>query len=89
MTVTQILQFVSGVIFTTIYMFYYFEDIKINSDGYKFNLTIQQGCTGDLWAVLGMYFVNNSFLILFIKWYIDNYSKENKKPAGVSRAKKD
>jgi fatty acid elongase 3 len=80
LTQLQISQFLTGVGVTTLFMFFYFEEISIKQEGWNFRFHLRQGCSGDLWAVFGMYFVNNSFLVLFIKWYIDNYKKIPKKP---------
>jgi len=74
LTILQIYQFVSGVFYTYAFFSYYFNDVKFTSDGYNASLTFKQGCTGDLGSIIFMFAVNNSFLVLFSKWYIDNYT---------------
>jgi fatty acid elongase 3 len=88
LTALQIYQFVSGVCYTSVYFYYYLKDIRwigfhIGNSEKRFPeslfpFSFQQGCTGDLWAVCFMFFVNNSFLVLFSKWYLENYSSSNK-----------
>jgi len=73
LTKIQIYQFVSGVLYTNIYFYYYVLDFKFVVDGEKIFASFQRGCTGEPWAIVFMFFVNCSFLILFSKWYLDNY----------------
>jgi len=80
LTILQIYQFVSGVIYTWAFFAYYFADIRYTSDGFHTSISFRQGCTGDLGAIIFMFAVNNSFLVLFSKWYMDNY-----KPVDASR----
>jgi len=95
LTALQISQFVTGVIYTWTYFYYYLGDFQwtgFNSSNQNNDFvvillpfTFQKGCTGELWAVVFMFFVNNSFLVLFSKWYLDNYIsniKQKKKIAG-------
>jgi len=82
LTALQIYQFVSGVLYTGIYFYYYFKDIRIVLDGYKISFDFSQGCTGELWAVILMFFVNCSFLFLFSKFFVEQYldkSRQRKK----------
>eukprot|EP01114_Cavostelium_apophysatum_P019906 TRINITY_DN653_c0_g1_i1.p1 TRINITY_DN653_c0_g1~~TRINITY_DN653_c0_g1_i1.p1 ORF type:complete len:295 (+),score=60.71 TRINITY_DN653_c0_g1_i1:151-1035(+) len=71
LTGLQIYQFVSGVLYTWVFFFYYFQDIKITNE-YPF-VTFRPGCTGELWAVVGMFAVNCSFLVLFSQFYVQSY----------------
>lgn len=85
LTGLQIYQFVSGVLYTAVYFYYYFGDIKISIvDGYKISVDFKQGCTGELWAVVGMFAVNCSFLYLFSNFFNEQYLKDRR-----SRSKKD
>eukprot|EP01115_Flamella_aegyptia_P001605 TRINITY_DN12662_c0_g1_i1.p1 TRINITY_DN12662_c0_g1~~TRINITY_DN12662_c0_g1_i1.p1 ORF type:complete len:298 (+),score=70.87 TRINITY_DN12662_c0_g1_i1:98-991(+) len=79
LTMLQIYQFVSGVIYTSAYFYYYFDGLDTTLGLGKW--TWNQGCTGELWAISYMFFVNNSFLVLFMKFYFDTYKKkrDNKK----------
>jgi len=77
LTMLQIYQFVSGVFYTTTYFYYYLGNFTYVNDGTiggELMIRAKQGCTGELWAVLFMYSVNLSFLFLFTKWYLDNYT---------------
>lgn len=86
LTILQIYQFVSGVIYTYVFFSYYFVGFEYISDGYTTSLTFKQGCTGDFGAIIFMFAVNNSFLYLFSKWYMDNYSiRPSKKPVKSSQ----
>lgn len=80
LTSLQIYQFVSGVLYTGIYFYYYFQNTTI-----KFGITqylpfevpyleYQKGCTGELWAIIGMFAVNCSFLVLFTNFFVQQYS---------------
>jgi len=77
LTALQIYQFVSGVFYTSIYFYYYFTDLSItfNKD-YTISFDYKQGCTGDLWAVIGMFAVNCSFLYLFSKFFKEQYVQD-------------
>jgi len=88
LTILQIYQFVSGVVYTTTFFYYYLADFTFTTDdtiGGSIKISAKQGCTGELWAVLFMYAVNCSFLFLFSKWYLDNYSKP-RAPRAVAAA---
>lgn len=74
----QIYQFVSGVVYTAAYFYYYFNDVKMLGSGIE-SITFRQGCTGELWAILSMFFVNNSFLVLFVKFYLSTYKARSQK----------
>jgi len=74
LTILQIYQFVSGVLYTYVFFSYYFTGFEYVTDGHTTSLSFKQGCTGDLGAIIFMFAVNNSFLFLFSKWYVDNYS---------------
>jgi len=85
LTILQIYQFVSGVIYTYAFFSYYFVDIRYLSDGFTTSFTFKQGCTGDLRAIIFMFAVNNSFLFLFSKWYFDNYSTRQADKAAAKK----
>eukprot|EP01119_Soliformovum_irregulare_P002591 TRINITY_DN12839_c0_g1_i1.p1 TRINITY_DN12839_c0_g1~~TRINITY_DN12839_c0_g1_i1.p1 ORF type:complete len:307 (-),score=47.61 TRINITY_DN12839_c0_g1_i1:239-1159(-) len=91
LTIIQIYQFVSGVVYTYFYFLYYLKDITFLDDGDRVSLSFTRGCTGDPWAIIFMFGVNNSFLFLFTKWYVDNYSQSSQrshnKKSGVSNSK--
>jgi len=99
LTMLQIYQFVSGVFYTTTFFYYYLGDINYVNNGNiggTISFVAKQGCTGELWAVLFMYGVNLSFLFLFTKWYIDNYTSTRSRartgatnPAGTAQPIKD
>jgi len=72
LTGLQIYQFVTGIVYTGIYFYYYFGGLRIGATG----LSYKQGCTGDFRAVLFMFTVNCSFLFLFVKFYLDTYSSK-------------
>jgi fatty acid elongase 3 len=74
LTQLQIYQFISGVVYTWVFFYYYFDGMKYLSDGTNVSLSFKQGCAGDLGAIVFMFSVNNSFLFLFTKWYLDNYA---------------
>jgi len=75
LTGLQIYQFVSGVLYTSIYFYYYLQDLKWNLiESFPYvNIHFKQGCVGDLWAVIFMFAVNISFLLLFSQFYVQNY----------------
>lgn len=77
LTALQIFQFLSGVVYTAIYFYYYIRSIAFTFDGYIPKVTIEQGCTGDLRAILFMFSVNCSFLLLFGKFFHDSYSHKS------------
>jgi len=81
LTALQIYQFVSGVIYTNTYFYYYFTDLKVSWDTAIPSVNYTQGCTGELWAVVFMFFVNCSFLILFSQFFVDSYLKGRKPSA--------
>lgn len=100
LTGLQIYQFVSGVLYTGIYFYYYFKDLKIDfntsssslSSSWPFmsklpTITFNQGCTGELWAVGLMFAVNCSFLFLFSKFFVEQYLN-NKSARASSRTTK-
>jgi len=87
LTVLQIYQFVSGVVYTSIYFYYYFGDLKIKiTENYSIEYDFKQGCTGELWAVTGMFAVNCSFLFLFSKFFVEQYL-DNKKAKSKNQKK--
>jgi fatty acid elongase 3 len=73
LTILQIYQFVSGVFYTAIYFHYYFVKVSWVTQGSSISISVEKGCTGDLGPILFMFSVNISFLVLFSKWYVDNY----------------
>jgi len=77
LTALQIYQFVSGVAYTGIYFYYYLNDVKFSLNPLTFDF--KQGCTGEPWAVLFMFSVNCSFLILFTKFFISQYLSKSKR----------
>jgi len=85
LTGLQIYQFVSGVLYTTVYFYYYFGNLRILNDDYTISFNFDKGCTGDLWAVVGMFAVNCSFLYLFSKFFKDHYLQSRRR----SRQQKD
>jgi len=70
LTMMQIVQFMIGTALSYVYFYYYFVDFTV--DG-TLSPSFKQGCTGDTWAVLSMFSVNTSFLLLFVRWYFENY----------------
>jgi len=79
LTGLQIYQFVSGVFYTGIYFYYYFTDLEISfSENFMPSITYKQGCTGDLWALIGMFSVNCSFLYLFSKFFKEQYLEKRR-----------
>jgi len=92
LTAFQICQFLTGIFYTGIYFYYYFESVQWSSDGYASALTVNQGCTGDLRAIFFMFSVNCSFLFLFAKFFFDSYlspthnAKSSDKTNGVSHS---
>jgi len=87
LTGLQIYQFVSGVLYTAVYFYYYFGDLKVSiTDDYQIIWEFKQGCTGELWAVIGMFAVNCSFLYLFSNFFKEQYLSTRR---SRSRQKKD
>lgn len=82
LTGLQIFQFMNGLFYTWIFFYYYFSGITFSSDGHYNSLSFKQGCTGDLGTILFMSSVNTSFLLLFCKWYLDNYTQRQSKKGG-------
>lgn len=79
LTGLQIYQFVSGVAYTGIYFYYYFSDLTVTfGQNYMPTFNFKQGCTGELWAVIGMFSVNCSFLYLFAKFFKEQYLQDRK-----------
>lgn len=84
LTALQIYQFVSGVFYTSFYFYYYLQDLSVDFSQFGKNgrylpeISFKQGCTGELWAVFGMFAVNCSFLFLFSKFFVEQYL-DNKK----------
>jgi len=74
LTALQIYQFVTGVVYTYFYIYYYFQNFHISFNSQTTDITklftihYNAGCTGELWAIIFMFSVNNSFLVLFTKW---------------------
>jgi len=87
LTALQIYQFVSGVVYTSIYFYYYFQTITLSWNSWIPSLSYTQGCTGDLWAISFMFSVNCSFLVLFSQFFANSYMR--KPNTSGSRAKKD
>ena len=83
----QIYQFVSGVIYTSAYFYYYFDNLDASRGIGQWVFT--QGCTGELWAIIYMFTINNSFLVLFMKFYYDTYKKRRDYKRKEKTAKKD
>jgi len=79
LTGLQIYQFVSGVLYTGIYFYYYFKELSFTLR--PFNFSFQPGCTGDLWAVVFMFAVNCSFLFLFSQFFMGQYLSKSKSRA--------
>jgi len=77
LTALQIYQFVSGVLYTGIYFYYYFQDIQFSLN--PLNVSFKPGCTGELWAVVFMFAVNCSFLLLFSQFFIGQYLNKSKR----------
>jgi hypothetical protein len=94
----QIYQFITGVVYTWGFFYYYFQDVQYSSVDSIVSFQFRRGCaglslvdilnsenslcvSGDPWAVVLMFSVNNSFLFLFTKFYLENYKsdKNNKK----------
>lgn len=73
LTILQIYQFISGVMYTYVFFYYYFQDVKYVSDGFKTALSFTQGCAGDLRHIVFMFSVNNSFLYLFLSFFLKTY----------------
>jgi len=80
LTTLQIYQFVSGVAYTGIFFYYYLIDFKFSLN--PFSIDFKQGCTGEPWAVVFMFSVNCSFLILFMNFFIQQYSNRTKRVKG-------
>jgi len=80
LTGLQIYQFVSGVLYTAIYFYYYFQNFQVTfqKDSLLPTVHFNQGCTGELWSIMSMFFVNCSFLFLFSKFFVQNYLGKNK-----------
>jgi len=70
LTMLQIYQFVSGVVYTGVYFYYYFGGLRFANGA----VTYTQGCTGELWAISSMFFVNCSFLVLFGQFFRTTYT---------------
>jgi len=85
LTILQIYQFVSGVVYTGIYFHYYFAKVSWVTQGTSVSISVEKGCTGDLGAIMFMFAVNISFLILFSKWYVDNYYESAARSSHGSR----
>jgi len=80
LTGLQIYQFVSGILYTAVYFFYYFDNLKIKvNPNYTLSVDFKQGCTGELWSIVGMFAVNCSFLYLFSKFFKEQYL-QNRRP---------
>lgn len=98
LTMLQIYQFVTGVVYTWGFFYYYFQDLQYSSVDSIVSFQFRRGCaglslvdilnsenslyvSGDPWAVVLMFSVNNSFLFLFTKFYLQSYksNKNNKK----------
>jgi len=77
LTALQIYQFVSGVAYTGIYFFYYLNDVSVSLS--PLSLNFRPGCTGEPWAVIFMFSVNCSFLVLFMNFFIQSYSGRSKR----------
>ena len=75
----QIYQFVSGVVYTSTFLYFYFNKVEWITNGSSFTINVTQGCVGDLRAIAFMYFVNCSFLVLFVQFYYATYSSSPKK----------
>jgi fatty acid elongase 3 len=78
LTMLQIYQFVSGVGYTAAFFYYYFSNVQMLGNSLD-SITFNQGCTGELWAILTMFFVNNSFLVLFVKFYVSTYKARSQR----------
>jgi len=84
LTVLQIYQFVSGVVYTSVYFYYYFQTFTLSWNSWIPIISYTQGCTGDLWAILFMFAVNCSFLVLFSQFFANSYIR---KPASSSSSR--
>jgi len=79
LTGLQIYQFVSGVFYTSFFFYYYFHNLSIKvNDNYTLSVDFERGCTGELWAVVGMFAVNCSFLYLFSKFFKEQYLQQRR-----------
>jgi len=86
LTGLQIYQFVSGVFYTMIYFYYYFSDLSITiNDNYSISFDFTPGCTGELWAVIGMFSVNCSFLYLFSKFFKEQYLQDRQRSKAIKK----
>jgi len=79
LTALQIYQFVSGVVYTSVFFYYYMKNVSIIFQSNQYvpflvpQLEFTKGCTGELWAVVGMFSVNCSFLVLFANFFVQQY----------------
>lgn len=84
LTMLQIYQFVSGVVYTTAFLWFYFQKVDWVQNSSSFTVSVTQGCIGDLRAIAFMYAVNCSFLVLFVKFYYETYSTQKKREPKVT-----
>jgi len=77
LTMIQIAQFIMGVVYTTSFFWFYLKDLAFHISWPFISYT--PGCVGELWAILFMYGVNCSFLVLFTKWFLLTYYEKKKK----------
>lgn len=87
LTQGQICQFVFGIFITTVFCFAYVKDLSFVEKEGTYSLTFTRGCLGDPLAIIYMQSVNNSFLLLFIKWYYDNYKRGARRAPAAKETK--
>jgi len=76
LTSSQIIQFITGIFYVSVYFYYYFNDLRFSRTSPYF-ITWKKGCGGDLSPALVAYSINITFLYLFIKFYYETYKKKS------------
>jgi len=75
-TVFQLVQFMSGMVFACFFGPMYFKNIVMENTRGAFSISFDKGCTGDFGSLVFVGFVNVSFLFLFARFYVRTYAKK-------------
>jgi len=75
LTSGQIFQFMTGLVYVQVFLYYYFKNLKFSISGAEY-ISWTIGCGGNLGAALAAHAVNLSFFFLFIQFYFQTYKKK-------------
>jgi len=85
LTSGQIVQFMTGFVYVSIYFYFYFGNPFVTYEDGQFFFNYTQGCFGYIGCAIWSHIVNGSFIILFIQFFMKTYNNKSNNKGSIKK----